>query len=298
VGYAIKKPGASSFMMPETFAFIAEFAAQARALGIEVLVEIHSHYQRQIEIARRVDWVYDFALPPLVLHALFNGTAAPLKRWIGERPRNALTVLDTHDGIGIIDIGADAQDRQGRPGLVPPAELDALVERIHANSQGASRLATGAAASNLDLYQVNCTFYDALGRDDAAYLAARAMQFFLPGVPQVYYVGLLAGENDVELLQRSGVGRDINRHHYGPEEIDAALRKPVVVALIELIRLRNEHPAFQGTFSLLDSAPHELHLRWQNAAHWAELRVDLAGLGRSLRFSDGAGGARELALAA
>ena len=298
VGYAIKKPGASSFMMPETFAFIAEFAAQARALGIEVLVEIHSHYQRQIEIARRVDWVYDFALPPLVLHALFNGTAAPLKRWIGERPRNALTVLDTHDGIGIIDIGADAQDRQGRPGLVPPAELDALVERIHANSQGASRLATGAAASNLDLYQVNCTFYDALGRDDAAYLAARAIQFFLPGVPQVYYVGLLAGENDVELLQRSGVGRDINRHHYSNDEIKAALAQPVVQALVRLIRLRNEHPAFQGTFSLLDSAPHELHLRWQNAAHWAELRVDLAGLGRSLRFSDGAGDARELALAA
>ncbi len=298
VGYAIKKPGASSFMMPETFAFIGEFAAQARALGIEVLVEIHSHYQRQIDIARQVDWVYDFALPPLVLHALFNGTAEPLKRWIGVRPHNALTVLDTHDGIGIIDIGADAQDRQGRPGLVPPAELDALVERIHANSHGASRLATGAAASNLDLYQVNCTFYDALGRDDAAYLAARAIQFFMPGVPQVYYVGLLAGENDIELLQRSGVGRDINRHHYGRDEIHAALRKPVVAALIELIRLRNEHPAFQGAFSLLDSEAHVLHLRWQHAAQWAELRVDLTDMKRSLRVSDGAVGARELALAA
>ena len=298
VGYAIKKPGGSSFMMPETFAFIAEFAAQARALGIEVLVEIHSHYQRQIEIARRVDWVYDFALPPLVLHAFFNGTAVPLKRWIGVRPHNALTVLDTHDGIGIIDIGADAQDRQGRPGLVPPAELDALVERIHANSQGASRLATGAAASNLDLYQVNCTFYDALGRDDAAYLAARAIQFFMPGVPQVYYVGLLAGENDIDLLQRSGVGRDINRHHYGRDEIDAALRKPVVVALVQLIRLRNEHPAFRGAFSLLDSAAHELHLRWQDAEHWAELQVDLASLKRSLRVSDGRGGARDLTLTA
>ena len=298
VGYAIKKPGGSSFMMPETFAFIAEFAAQARALGIEVLVEIHSHYQRQIEIARRVDWVYDFALPPLVLHAFFNGTAVPLKRWIGVRPNNALTVLDTHDGIGIIDIGADAQDRLGRPGLVPPAELDALVERIHANSQGASRLATGAAASNLDLYQVNCTFYDALGRDDAAYLAARAIQFFMPGVPQVYYVGLLAGENDIDLLQRSGVGRDINRHHYGRDEIDAALRKPVVAALVQLIRLRTEHPAFGGAFSLLDSAPHELHLRWQGAEHWAELQVDLASLKRSLRVSDGRSGARDLTLTA
>ena len=65
VGYAIKKAGTSCFMMPETFDFIGEFANEARALGIEVLVEIHSYYRRQIEIAAKVDWVYDFALPPL-----------------------------------------------------------------------------------------------------------------------------------------------------------------------------------------------------------------------------------------
>lgn len=275
VGYAIKKAGSSCFMTPETFGFIAEFAAAARARGIEVLVEIHSHYQRQIEIARQVDWVYDFALPPLVLHALFNGTAAPLKRWIGLRPSNALTVLDTHDGIGIIDIGADASDRAGRPGLVPPAELDALVERIHTNSHGQSRQATGAAASNLDLYQVNCTFYDALGQDDEAYLAARAIQFFLPGVPQVYYVGLLAGDNDMALLKTSGVGRDINRHHYTPAEIHTALQRPVVQRLCALIRLRNTHPAFQGRFERLESPDGELALRWQHEGRSATLRVDL-----------------------
>jgi sucrose phosphorylase len=275
VGYAIKKAGGSCFMMPETFGFIGEFAEEARARGIEVLVEIHSYYQRQIEIAHQVDWVYDFALPPLVLHALFNGTAAPLKRWIAVRPTNALTVLDTHDGIGIIDIGADASDRAGRPGLVPPADLDALVERIHANSGGQSRQATGAAASNLDLYQVNCTYYDALGRDDEAYLAARAIQFFLPGVPQVYYVGLLAGENDMALLKASGVGRDINRHHYSRAEIDEALSRPVVQRLCELIRLRNNHPAFNGRFEVLEAPDTQLVLRWQHQGRAALLHVDL-----------------------
>lgn len=296
VGYAIKKAGSSCFMLPETFGFIADFAAAARLRGIEVLVEIHSHYQRQIEIARQVDWVYDFALPPLVLHALFNGTAAPLKRWIGMRPNNALTVLDTHDGIGIIDIGADASDRAARPGLVPPEELDALVETIHANSGGASRKATGAAASNLDLYQVNCTFFDALGRDEAAYLAARAIQFFLPGVPQVYYVGLLAGENDMALLARSGVGRDINRRHYGVADIQAALRRPVVQRLLRLIRLRNEHPAFGGRFTLLDSAADELALRWEQGTHAAELRVQLAQRRMALRVSGAEGALRDLSL--
>lgn len=276
VGYAIKKAGDSCFMMPETFAFIDAFAAQARGMGIEVLVEIHSYYQRQIEIARQVDWVYDFALPPLVLHALSFKTAEPLKAWTRIRPNNALTVLDTHDGIGIIDIGADATDRTGRPGLVPPAELDALVDRIHANSQGQSRKATGAAASNLDLYQVNCTFYDALGRDDAAYLLARAIQFFMPGVPQVYYVGLLAGENDMDLLARSGVGRDINRHHYSPGEIAQAVQRPVVTRLLQLMRLRNAHPAFGGQFTLKDSAADRLVMRWQAGEHFAELHADLS----------------------
>ncbi len=287
VGYAIKKAGDSCFMMPETFAFIDAFAAEAKALGIEVLVEIHSYYRRQIEIARRVDWVYDFALPPLVLHALFFGTARWLKDWIAIRPRNALTVLDTHDGIGIIDIGADAADRAGRPGLVPPAELDALVEKIHANSGGQSRRATGAAASNLDLYQVNCTFYDALGRDDRAYLLARALQFFLPGVPQVYYVGLLAGENDMALLEATGVGRDINRHRYTRAEIDAALQRPVVRALCALVRLRNEHAAFGGRFELLPGPDTTLALQWTHGA--ARLRLE-ADFGRGdYRIVDGDG---------
>ncbi|MFN3860694.1 MAG: sucrose phosphorylase [Roseateles sp.] len=296
VGYAIKKAGASCFMMPETFDFIAEFAAEAKALGIEVLVEIHSYYQRQIEIAARVDWVYDFALPPLVLHAFAFKTAAALKRWIAIRPVNALTVLDTHDGIGIIDIGADASDRAAHPGLVPPEELDALVERIHEASGGQSRQATGAAASNLDLYQVNCTFFDAMGRDETAYLLARAVQFFLPGVPQVYYVGLLAGHNDMDLLARTQVGRDINRHFYSAEEIARDCERPVVRKLIELIRLRNRHPAFGGSFAVLPSDDHVLSLRWQQGPHWAALRVDFATLAHELSHSLDDGGSATLAL--
>jgi len=293
VGYAIKKPGTSCFMLPETFEFIGEFARRAAALDIEVLVEIHSYYRKQIEIAARVGWVYDFALPPLVLHAFAFRTARCLKDWIRIRPRNALTVLDTHDGIGIIDIGADAADRAGRPGLVPPGELDRLVEIIHDRTGGESRRATGAAASNLDLYQVNCTFYDAMGRDDADYLLARLIQFFLPGVPQVYYVGLLAGQNDMALLARSGVGRDINRHHYSRAEIDAELRRPVVARLLELIRLRNEHPAFSGRFELGDSSDSRLLLRWRAGEHHAELDANLATGEWELRASGVRPGDRE-----
>jgi len=275
VGYAIKKAGQSCFMMPETFDFISAFSERARRLGLEVLVEIHSYYRRQIEIAQHVDWVYDFALPPLVLHSLFYRRADRLKQWLRIRPTNCLTVLDTHDGIGIIDVGADPTDPGARPGLVPPDELAALVDRIHTNSQGQSRSATGAAASNLDLYQVNCTFYDALGRSGTLYLIARAIQLFVPGIPQIYYVGFLAGQNDMELLARTGVGRDINRHYYTPKEIDQALAQPVVAHLIDLIRLRNSHPAFAGQFQLRDTPDEVLQLHWVAGAHFARLQVDL-----------------------
>ena len=117
VGYAIKQAGSSCFMLPETFRFISEVARQADDHGIEVLVEVHAPYRKQIEISTAVAWVYDFALPPLLLHAHAFRTAAWLKHWVRIRPRNAITVLDTHDGIGIADVG----------GLVPAAELDRLV---------------------------------------------------------------------------------------------------------------------------------------------------------------------------
>jgi sucrose phosphorylase len=300
VGYAVKKAGTNSFMMAETFDFMADFAAKAKGYGLEVLVEVHSHYRKQIDIAEHVDWVYDFALPPLVLHSIFFNTARYLKHWIKIRPNNALNVLDTHDGIGVIDIGADASDRAGLPGLVPPQEIEELVERIHKNSCGESKLATGAAASNLDLYQVNCTFYAALGNDDRAYLLARAIQFFMPGIPQVYYVGLLAGDNDMALLVRTGAGRDINRHYYQPAEVAAAIQKPVVKDLLALIKFRNSHPAFNGRMTLLESGEHELMMCWRtvtdNLTHEAELSVDFSTLAYRISYSS-CGEKRELIFA-
>ncbi|ACM30988.1 MULTISPECIES: sucrose phosphorylase [Rhizobium/Agrobacterium group] len=272
-GYAIKKAGTSCFMIDETYAFLAKLAEKARDRGMEVLVEIHSYYRDQIEIARKVDRVYDFALPPLILHSLFTGDATALARWLEISPRNAITVLDTHDGIGVIDVGAHGH---GRAGLLEPQAIDHLVEEIHRRSEGQSRLATGAAASNLDLYQVNCTYYDALGRSDNDYLIARAIQFFAPGIPQVYYVGLLGGLNDMELLRKTGVGRDINRRFFEDREIDLALESPLVKRLSDLIRFRNTHPAFNGSFEVATDDTGSLVLSWNFDAEFARLVVSFS----------------------
>jgi sucrose phosphorylase len=193
-----------------------------------------------------------------VLDALSTGDVAPLHRWLELRPHNVVSVLDTHDGIGVIDVGENAghgdAEHPGR-GLLPPERIDALVEAIHAATGGVSRRATGSAASNVDLYQVNTTFLDALGGDHEAMLAARALQLILPGTPQLYYVGLLMGHNDDALLETTGVGRDVNRHHYTPDEISIALASPAVRRLLALVRLRRTHPAFRGEWWLAPLDP-------------------------------------------
>lgn len=270
-GFAIKRRGTSCFMLPETFEFVGKLADQAAQLGIQTLVEIHSHYQTQIAIASRVGRVYDFALPPLVLHTLYTGNADAIKRWLDVAPRNCVTVLDTHDGIGIVDAA-----RKGElGGLLADSQIDTLVETIHAKTGGNSRRASGYAASNLDIYQVNSTYYDALGGDDCHYLIARAIQFFSPGTPQVYYVGLLAGENDMSLVQRTGVGRDINRRYYTHQDIRHQLGRDVVKDLMRLIRLRRDEPAFAGTFTIPESDSSNLILRWETDDAYAQLHVQL-----------------------
>ena len=261
VGYGAKEANSSCFMTPKTFKLIERIKEEAAARGLETLIEVHSYYKKQVEIAHKVDRVYDFALPPLLLHAIFTGRTDAVAHWVDVRPNNAVTVLDTHDGIGVIDIGSDQLDRSLK-GLVPDEDVDNLVNTIHKNTNGESQAATGAAASNLDLYQVNSTYYSALGCNDQHYIAARAVQFFVPGVPQVYYVGALAGANDMDLLHRTNVGRDINRHYYSTAEVDEQLQRPVVQALNALCRFRNELPAFDGEFSYAADGDRSVTLTW------------------------------------
>jgi sucrose phosphorylase len=296
VGYAIKKPGTSCFMIPETFAFIAELSQGVRALGMEVLVEIHSHYRQQIEIARASTGSTTSRCRRSCCTRSRSAQPRPLKEWLRIRPRNALTVLDTHDGIGIIDIGAE-RGAGGLPGLVPPHELDALVERIHA----------AAAASEPARHRRGRVEPRSLPGELHVLRRARARRSPLPARARTTVLrarraaGLLRwaarGRERRRPAQRSGVGRDINRHYYAPGEVRAALERPVVANLCALIRLRNSHPAFAGTFALGESPESELVIEWRNGAERAELRVDLRTDRYRLAVSQG-GTLRELDLLA
>ena len=174
-------------------------------------------------------------LPVLVLHALYSGKGENLKRWLDMSPMKQFTTLDTHDGIGIVDV----------KDLMTDEEIDETKEAMFTKGANVKKIYNTAAYNNLDIYQVNCTYYSALGNNDKAYLLARAIQFFAPGIPQVYYVGMLAGENDIELMEETKNGRDINRHYYSKEEIKNNFEdRKIVNDIRDLMKLRNSNAAF------------------------------------------------------
>jgi sucrose phosphorylase len=267
VAYVGKQRGTTNFMIPKTINFITWLAKHAHEHKMLVLPEVHHYYKTQLSLSqiKGVDYVYDFALPLLILHALFYGNGKYLKKWLKIRPENIISVLDTHDGIGIIDA----------EGLLAKKEIEKTSKKIIKNGGNIVLRANGSNSSNVDVYQINCTYYSALGKKNDAYIVARAIQLFLPGIPQIYYVGLFAGKNDGELLKKTKIGRDINRHFYSLAEIKEEMKRDVVKKLLSLCKLRNSHPAFQGSFGLQNTADNIIEMCWKNNKEKLKLEVDL-----------------------
>lgn len=266
VGYAVKTPGSDSFMTPQTLEFVAQAAELIRSRGMRVLVEVHAHHSQQLAIAPLVDLVYDFALSPLLLHAFATGRVDRLASWLEIRPRNAVTVLDTHDGIGVIDAGPSGD----LPGLLSHDDMAEIFRQAHDATSGHSSVASVIPAWMTLPHQINATFFSVLGRSTERMLLARAVQIFLPGEPQFYYVGLLAGVDDIGLFAETGQGRDVNRHRYSADELRTALESEAARGQLALARLR-QHPVFDGAFSWEVEGDAALILRWRTGAHEAVL---------------------------
>ncbi|MFZ2674484.1 MAG: sucrose phosphorylase, partial [Trichococcus flocculiformis] len=264
--YAIKELDTNCFFVEPEIWEMLEYAVEIlKPYGVTVLPEIHEHYTIQQKIAEKGYPVYDFALPMLVLHALYSGKAEKLLHWLEICPRNQFTTLDTHDGIGVVDV----------KDLLTQEEVDFAVEALYEKGANLKRIYSSEAYNNLDIYQINCTYYSALGNNDAAYLLARAIQCFTPGIPQIYYVGLLAGENDLELLENSKEGRNINRHYYSLDEINQEIERPVVKDLFRLLAFRNTAKAFDGDLKITMIDEGAFTLTWATAEESASLTVDL-----------------------
>lgn len=276
--YATKKIGTNCFFVePDIWNMLDEVKSVLAPYGVEVLPEIHEHYSIQLKLAEKGHWVYDFALPMLVLHALYSGRSDRLVRWLNICPRRQFTTLDTHDGIGVVDV----RD------LLTEEEIEETKNYLFSRGANVKRIYNTVAYNNLDIYQLNCTYYSALGNNDDAYVLARAIQFFAPGIPQVYYVGLLAGENDITLLEETKVGRNINRHYYTKEEVEQNLERPVLKRLFNLMRFRNTHPAFGGDISIIPQESRELlEIKWTKDRSEATLHANLRSHEFTITYTD------------
>jgi sucrose phosphorylase len=269
VGYVVKRRGTSCFMVePEIHRFLEWLTSVAEPLGLELLTEVHGDVAMQRRLARAGHWSYDFALPAVVLHALLAGTTDRLLPHLRSAPAKVITNLDSHDGIPI---------QPDLEGALTLDEAGVVVDATLAAGGNVSRVFARDALPDpsFDAHQANCTYYAALGRDDDAYLLARAIQLFAPGIPQVYYVGLLAGDNDSAAVETTGEGRAVNRHDYSDAEIGAALERPVVKRLLDALRLRASHPAFDGELGI-EGGGSQLRLAWSDGSGRCELRADLA----------------------
>lgn len=276
--YATKKVDTNCFFVePEVWELLDRCADVLKEEGAEILPEIHEHYTMQQRISQKGYYVYDFALPMLLLHAIYFGCTDYLAHWFDICPRKQFTTLDTHDGIGVVDV----------KGLLPDAEIEKTREHLFRYGANVKKIYSTEAYNNLDIYQVNCTYYSALGDEDDSYLLARAVQFFAPGTPQVYYVGLLAGKNDLELLNRTKEGRNINRHYYSADEVAREVQRPVVRKLIRLMRLRNECEAFDGTFTQKAEGSGVMKLCWEKDGESIVLTADFKSRSFAVRQSKG-----------
>jgi sucrose phosphorylase len=281
VGYVIKKAGTSCFMVePEIYEFLDWIVSVAESFDLVVLPEIHDVYDTHRRLTERGYWTYDFVLPGLVLDALTTGSAELLGSHLARSPIRQFTTLDCHDGIPV---------RPDLDGILLAAGMRRLADLVIERGGNLNHILSDAHADGgVDVHQLNTTYYSALDRDDDRYVLARAIQLFAPGIPQVYYVGLLAGENDVAAVAATGDGRAVNRHDYGIEEVEAALNRPVVRRILDLVRLRKKHPAFGGQLEVTIDGP-LLRMVWRNGSDHCELEADVSSGAGRIRASDLAG---------
>ncbi len=284
VGFVVKKMGTSCFFVkPEIDAFMDWVRNLANARGIELLPEVHGDQAIAKDLTENGFYTYDFILPYRVLDCILRKNSQALYDYLQDRPRQLYTMLDCHDGLPV---------KPDLNGLYESCQAHQLVETCEKRGALMSRILSDEYkdSDGFDVHQICATFYDLVGRNNEAYLAARAIQFFVPGIPQVYYVGLLAGENDPKRVEETGDRREINRHNYTLDEIATAAGKPVFQRLKWLMLLRNTHMAFNGQFEALWMDEKHILLNWQNGPAYCSLTVDLSyGCHGVVKYTDKAG---------
>jgi sucrose phosphorylase len=295
--YLHKQPGMVNFFnKPGTWEYLNRLKRIGEKYHLTLLPEIHSEYGYGLheEVAGEGFPIYDFFFPGLIIDALDRGTNVRLLHWIGEIvEKNIKTVnmLGCHDGIPVLDLKGIDIIGISKDGLLSDDEIDGVMTNI-LDRGGRVKNLYGPDGKKISYYQVNATFFSALGEDEQKLRLARAVQMFMPGIPQVWYLDLFAGKNDYAAADKGGTGghKEINRTTLSVDDIEQGLERAVVKDQLDLMRLRNTSPAFNGTLAISSTEPHRLQLTWTNGGCRATLTADLREHKFTVAHNDGAGG--------
>jgi sucrose phosphorylase len=272
--YAAKTAGKKNFLNePDTWELLKRIKAIADKYNLILLPEIHAGYGEGIykKIAGQGFLTYDFFLPGLIIDAFENVSGEYLVKWaLEQKEHNIHTVnmLGCHDGIPLLDLR----------GLLEEDRIQSLIDTVVSRGGYVKDL---HGEKNI-YYQVNAAYYSALGEDGRRLLLARAIQLFMPGKPQVWYLDLFAGRNDYEAVKKAGAGghKEINRTNLTPGQVEEALEKSVVKDQLKLLCFRNAFPAFgfDAELFIAEGSPQTLDFRWKKDGYTAVLTADLKAL--------------------
>ncbi len=256
VGFMWKIPGTNCIHLEQTHRLIQLFRAitDRVAPGTVLITETNVPHKDNISYfgdgENEAQMVYQFSLPPLVLHAVHCQDVRALCQWASSLKLPSMKTtwfnfLASHDGIGLNPLR----------GILPESEILSLVEKLQ--QEGALVNWKNNPDGTRSPYEINVTYLDALSAKEsedneriARFILAHAVLLSFPGVPAVYIQSILGSRNDYDGVERLGYNRAINRKKYRAGEIDAelednkSLRHSIYHRLTQLIAIRRTEKAF------------------------------------------------------
>jgi len=277
VAFLWKKPGTSCIHLPETHEVIRllRLLISHRNPKAVLITETNVPNRENLTYfgnANEAHAVYNFALPPLLIHTLVTGNCRYLKNWLmslqpAQNGTAFFNFVASHDGIGLRPV----------EGILSDQELDELISTM--GNFGGRISWRGLEGGMVKAYEINISLYDALsgtvkGQDalqQQRFVCAHAIMLAIEGIPAIYVHSLVATQNDHEKMALTNQNRSINRHRWDYAELQARLADPedhhaqVFGKLKELIRIRRKQRAFHP-----NATQYTLHLGDQLFAFWRQ----------------------------
>ncbi|MEW8312884.1 MAG: sugar phosphorylase [Candidatus Thiodiazotropha taylori] len=258
VAFLWKEIGTSCIHLPQTHEVIKLFRTLLDVLepGAILLTETNVPHQENISYFDQGDeanMVYQFSLPPLILHAIMCQTTEFLVPWARSLEQETLpegcTYLNftaSHDGVGLRPL----ED------LVPDEDLDELLDMMRRRGGYVSMRATTEGRDRP--YELNISYFDAFAAEDdevdpwhiARYMLSQTLPLSFRGIPAVYINALGATPNDPLGVERTGMTRSINRRKWDGAELERLIDLPLTDAgqvfpeYIRRLRIRSGIKAF------------------------------------------------------